>query len=369
MQRVVAHATTLIDSVRAVHRWVAQDIRYVQIALGLGGFQPRFPDTVLATGFGDCKDKATLLIDALGLIGLQAFPVLISATNQPDSTLPTIQAFDHEIVAVKQPTGYQYVDPTSELSRFGTLPYTDAGKFALIVHPAGDIEHVTTPPDPTDSNRSVVSLTGELASDGTFSGRVEVTTSGALELWLRALMSPTQDTAERTATLQSLVSTTIPDVKIDSLVSFDGKDFAAKPALSFVIRNAHPTQRSGDVDILPLVDRSAAFKQMAYGVARYHYRGQPIDAERILPTATLVSETHKLLQIKSGKRDSNPRPQPWQGWANGNSLRCPTITNHTWRNNREDASHLGSMIAHGVHNDLGARCRGKTREANQEYTG
>jgi transglutaminase-like putative cysteine protease len=295
VQRVVAHATTLVDSVRALHRWVAQDIRYVQIALGLGGFQPRFPDTVLATGFGDCKDKATLLIDALGLIGVQAFPVLTNATNQPDSTLPTIQAFDHEIVAVKQPTGYQYVDPTSEYSRFGTLPFPDAGKFALIVHPGGDIEQVTTPPDPADSNRSVVTLTGELASDGTFSGRVEAIAGGALELWLRAVMSPTQDTAQRTAILQSLVSEMIHDVKIDSLVSFDGKDFAAKPVVSFVIRNAHPTQRSGDVDILPLVDRSAAFQQMAYGVAHRYYRGQAIDAERILPAATLVSETHITL--------------------------------------------------------------------------
>jgi Domain of Unknown Function with PDB structure (DUF3857)/Transglutaminase-like superfamily len=294
VQHVVAHATTLADSVRAIHRWVSQDIRYVQIALGLGGFQPRFPDTVLATGFGDCKDKATLLIDALGLIGVQAFPVLINATNQPDSMLPTISAFDHEIVAVKRPTGYQYVDPSSEYSRFETLPFPDAGRFALVVHPNGDIEHVTTPPDPRDSSRFVVRLTGELANDGMFSGRVEISASGVPELWLRALTSPAQDTAQRTAYLQSLVSTNIPDVRVDSLVSFDGKDFTAKPVVSFMIRNAHPTQRSGDVDILPLVDRSQTYKQMGYGVAPY-YRSQAIDAERILPYGTLVTEVHITL--------------------------------------------------------------------------
>ena len=50
-----------IDTLRAIHRWVAQDVRYVSVSLGMGGYQPRAPEQVLATGFGDCKDKATLV--------------------------------------------------------------------------------------------------------------------------------------------------------------------------------------------------------------------------------------------------------------------------------------------------------------------
>jgi hypothetical protein len=97
---VVAGAVTLADSVHAVHRWIAQDIRYVAVNLGQGGYQPRFPDEVLSSGFGDCKDKATLLIDALAILGVEAYPVLINAGGKPDSTLPTIGAFNHEIVAI-----------------------------------------------------------------------------------------------------------------------------------------------------------------------------------------------------------------------------------------------------------------------------
>ena len=58
-------ARTRLDTIRAIHRWVAQDVRYVSVSLGIGGYQPRTPAEVLAAGFGDCKDKATLFVAAL----------------------------------------------------------------------------------------------------------------------------------------------------------------------------------------------------------------------------------------------------------------------------------------------------------------
>jgi transglutaminase-like putative cysteine protease len=73
VKRLTANAKTRDDSIRAVHRWVAQDIRYVAIELGKGGYQPRLPATVMQTGFGDCKDKATLFVAALRAIGIDAY--------------------------------------------------------------------------------------------------------------------------------------------------------------------------------------------------------------------------------------------------------------------------------------------------------
>jgi hypothetical protein len=288
VRTVVAHAGTLADSVRALHRWVAQDIRYVEIALGQGGFQPRFPDTVLTTGFGDCKDKATLLIDALGVIGVRAFPVLINATARTDSTLPTIHAFNHEIIAIERPTGYQYVDPTAELLPPEALPWTEAGQFALVVRSDGKSEEVTTPEAPADSNREALALTGELTVDGVFSGHFEMRGSGIDEVAMRELVRPTEDSAQRMEVLRSLVSPSIPDGTIDSQVLFDAKDFRAPAVVSFAIRRAHPTQRSGDVDILQQYDGAQAYTDMARSV-HTRYRAQSIDAARILPSGTTVN--------------------------------------------------------------------------------
>jgi Domain of Unknown Function with PDB structure (DUF3857)/Transglutaminase-like superfamily len=294
VRSVVARATTLSDSVHAVYRWVAQDIRYVAANLESHEYRPRFPDSVVAAGLGDSKDKATLLIDALGVIGVQAFPVLTSVIDQPDSTLPTMRAFDHELVAIRKPSGYQYADPTSAFYPLERLAEPDAGKFALVIGPDGRVDDVTTPTDSADSSRMAVTLTGELTGDGTFSGRVVVSGRGASEAWLRAIVSPSLDSAQRTTWLRSLAANTIPDVKIDSLVLFDSKDFKAAPVVSFVIRDAHPTQRQADVDILPHFDASATFTQMANGAAG-PYRSQPIDAARILPSSTFVDEIHIAL--------------------------------------------------------------------------
>jgi len=61
---LVQGAHSLEDSLRALHRFVAHDVRYVAVSLGIGGYQPRPAAQVLETGFGDCKDKATLFVHA-----------------------------------------------------------------------------------------------------------------------------------------------------------------------------------------------------------------------------------------------------------------------------------------------------------------
>ena len=61
---VVKDAHTLDDSLRAVHRWVAQDFRYVSLSLGIAGFQPHPPESMFENNYGDCKDKATFFVAA-----------------------------------------------------------------------------------------------------------------------------------------------------------------------------------------------------------------------------------------------------------------------------------------------------------------
>src|SRR6266550_4584921 len=142
----VKDARTLEDSLRAVHRWVSQDFRYVSLSLGIGGYLPRLPAQVLDTRYGDCKDKATLFIALVRRMGIRANPVLLSASGGADSTLPTVQQFDHMIAAVDRPEklgGRIYLDLTSDLTPYGELPPAEEGSFALVVHDDGKFEEVT----------------------------------------------------------------------------------------------------------------------------------------------------------------------------------------------------------------------------------
>src|SRR5205807_668721 len=186
LAEVVAGARTLEDSLRAVHRWVAQDFRYVSLSLGIGGYQPRRPADVLETKYGDCKDKATLFIALARRMGLRADPVLLSASGGVDTLLPSLSQFDHMIAAVAKPSGgYTFFDLTSEFTPYGQLPPAEQGEFGLIVHADGRGESVTLPEDSASVNRATVTLVGTLSADGVFAGRYTEVTEGAQQYGLR----------------------------------------------------------------------------------------------------------------------------------------------------------------------------------------
>jgi transglutaminase-like putative cysteine protease len=292
---IVIHATSLQDSISAIQRWVAQDIRYVSVSLGIGGYQPRAPATVLSTGFGDCKDKATLFIVALKVIGVDAYPVLLNAGGRPDRALPTIGAFDHMIAAIRRPSGYEFVDLTSEYSPLGTLPYPDAGEFGLLVHPDGSSEQVTTPSDPANINLNDTRIVGVLAPDGTISGRVTWSGSGSPALYMRAAMATRMDSTQRESFLRKAASSWFPNAKGDSLATFDGKDLRAKPVVTYQFRDGQATQRSGNTDILLWRDESARWSRAADEFAARLPRRMPIDAAQVVGPQSFVTEARITL--------------------------------------------------------------------------
>ncbi len=179
VHQLVADARSWDDTVRAIHRWVAQDIRYVSIALGLGGYQPRSPAKVFETEFGDCKDKATIFVAALGDLGITAYPVLLNASGAVVRDLPSVQQLDHAIAAVVRPDGSDlYADLTAAAVPLGLLPAAEQGEFGLVVHPDGRGQVVTLPLDSASANRTETEITGTLDTLGYFRGVVPAARRG-----------------------------------------------------------------------------------------------------------------------------------------------------------------------------------------------
>jgi len=58
--------------VRAVHAYVARQIRYVGLEFGIHSLKPHGVREILDRRFGDCKDKATLLVALLREVGIDA---------------------------------------------------------------------------------------------------------------------------------------------------------------------------------------------------------------------------------------------------------------------------------------------------------
>ena len=67
---------------------MARNVRYVSISLGVGRYQPHSASDVLQNGYGDCKDKHTLLSAMLRAEGIQSYPVLIGSARNWMRTFP-----------------------------------------------------------------------------------------------------------------------------------------------------------------------------------------------------------------------------------------------------------------------------------------
>ncbi len=286
LSTVVSPATTLDDSLKAVYRWVAQDFRYVSLALGIGGYRPRRPMSVWETKYGDCKDKATLFIALARRLGVTAYPVLLNAAGYVNRSAPSAYQLDHMIVAVVNPAapaeGYQYLDLTSDLTPYGTLPPAEQGSFALVVHPDGVGEEVTLPADPVTVNRAVVEISGELHADGTFDGRYVEEASGNRQYVLRSAFASNFGAAERSRLTRDLANALFRGATGDSLVSFNGRDLAAEPRVALAIRDARPVSLTGGSEVLTLPIKNYSAPAVVADLETRGHRRSPIDVAAVV---------------------------------------------------------------------------------------
>lgn len=299
VRELVADARTRDDTIRAIHRWVAQDIRYVAISLGLGGYQPRTPAKVVETGYGDCKDKATIFVAALKELGITAHPVLLAASGGVERRLPTIEQFDHAIAAVERPGGgYVFTDLTSEYTPYGELPFPEQGEFALVVKADGTTEEVTLPLEPVKANRSAERIVGTISPDGRFDGFVEVTALGARQYSLREGFAHPLDSLRRANLIRTLGNSVFAGGSADSLVVFNGRNLADTPKLAWRVRNGRALKKSGESMILDIPDAFGSpweYEQTAQMLVDRGPRRFPIDAAAVHGSSETVTELQVTL--------------------------------------------------------------------------
>jgi len=165
----IGNATERRDVIARALAAVEKNVRYAGVEVGESSIVPRPPRTVLGNKYGDCKDKATLLVAMLREAGISAHVALLRAGEDFDvhPDLPGMGRFNHAIVRVdatdKAPA--LWVDPTDDFAHAGDLPSQDQGRLALIA--AGDTAGLTkTPETPSTGNKYSETRTYTLPEDG-----------------------------------------------------------------------------------------------------------------------------------------------------------------------------------------------------------
>jgi hypothetical protein len=303
---VVRKARTRLDSIRAVHKWVAQDIRYVAIDLGIGGYQPRTPEKVVRTGFGDCKDKATLFVVALGRLGIEAYPVLLNSTGGVRRDMPSIHQLDHEIAAVREGSGWQLVDLTAASTPYGELPDDEQGEFGLVVRPDGASEVVTLPIVSAAANVVTSRFVGTVDSTGLVDGVIAETGTGAQQYSLRSLFYNPLDSLQRVNVSNSLAGKLFEGSEGDSLVGFDGRDLEAAAKLRMHLKHGRAATVNGTTMILQMPFNSmGGLASAARELESAEKRRFPIDPAKFW--GRRLSETEYLLTLPAGWHAELPK--------------------------------------------------------------
>ncbi len=203
------------DKIRRVFEFVQQNVNYVSISLGIGGYQPHASAEVLRHRYGDCKDKATLMIAMLRALDLVGLPVLIRTRDSGmlDRSQPAL-AFNHAIVAIPSDGGYMFLDPTATQTPFGDVPWQDQGATALVVGEDGKGALLTTPLVPPGRNARQIAMNGSLTASGRLDGTLTVETTGQRAAGLDWLLDATSP--ERDETMRRLLGALLPGATLES---------------------------------------------------------------------------------------------------------------------------------------------------------
>lgn len=176
-RRIAEGKKTDLEKVTAVYDWVTQNTRYVALEFGIYGYKPRRCVQTVARGWGDCKDKATVITTLLKELGIPSTIVVLRTQSRGDfpSKLPSFAPFDHAIAFV--PSLGLYLDGTAEHTGVDELPRMDLGALGLLVN-QGDAKLTQLPAADPEKNFVRRAVVAKLSPSGDAKLEMTYTTGG-----------------------------------------------------------------------------------------------------------------------------------------------------------------------------------------------
>jgi hypothetical protein len=228
---LTAKASTQLDKMKAIAKFVQEDVRYVAIELGIGGWQPHPAADIFNHRYGDCKDKATLMSSMLSAIGVESYYVVINTERgSVTADTPAHNGFDHVIIAIKLPDGIDdssliatvqhpklgkllFFDPTNELTPFGQIGGYLQANYGLLVTPDGG-ELLELPEQPSSMNGIQRKAKLTLDPTGKLEGTVEEVRVGDRAWTEREALRRVTNNADRIKPIESLLAGSLSNFRI-----------------------------------------------------------------------------------------------------------------------------------------------------------
>jgi cellulose synthase operon protein C len=181
LQRELARMTNGLHSdkekISAIQEFVLRNTHYVALEFGIYSYKPYPVSQIYARRFGDCKDKASLMIALLRAAGIEAEIALVRTRSLGDVVAEpaSIALFNHAIVYI--PKYELWLDGTAEYAG-RELPLEDQGALSLTVSLTGPAQIRHIPMSRAADNYTKHIIRGELSAHGVIQFSGSTTTRG-----------------------------------------------------------------------------------------------------------------------------------------------------------------------------------------------
>lgn len=179
---LVANETDPLVIARKIYRYVQDHTRYVNIAVGLGGFKPVAAKDVDRLGYGDCKALSNYTRALLKAVGIESYYTIVYADADSKHSLMSDFASmqgNHIILALPANDKLVWLECTNQSIPFGFQGGFTDDRTVLLVKPDGG-ELVRTRQYRVEDNKSKTQAQYTLDAEGNLKGTLRVTSTGLM---------------------------------------------------------------------------------------------------------------------------------------------------------------------------------------------
>ncbi len=324
------------DKAQAIHRWVTQNIRYVAVFVGVGGYVPNNLSDILGRRYGDCKDMTLLTMALLEAVGIESAPALINAANA--DWVPPVAAplYNHVIVYI--PALDVYTDPTARSLPFGKLPSLLAARPVLVGLKAGSRE-MRTPVFSEQDNALALQSRWVFDAQGNAEVNLSVKASGWAATGMQDHLEQIPDGAQKAAVQRYLKAANLKGTGQLSYPPVQRQEQLQSFSVAFALEGVLSNPQAGSLPLHPGISSIPAYLVDHMDPPwlpdrRFDALCTPVKVEETfsveLPAGTqlLVMPT-AIQQDVAGIRFSSRYERTASGWT-GNRVfeRLPTASGH-----------------------------------------
>ncbi len=245
---IIKQLTDTIESkkekIKILYEYMQSRTRYVNIALGIGGFQPLPAADVDNKGYGDCKALSNYMHSLLMGIGVNSYYTVIgngSYKKIKDPDFTSLNQTNHIILCVPTENDTIWLECTNQKFPFGYIGSSNSDRYGLLISEAGGTLAKTPTYSPESNYRnSTINMVLQETREADF--EVHTTFNNYLYEAVFSLLNMSKEEQKKTL----LKSFSVNGLEIKSYHINNGRAGQAKAMLSTEGKLTSYTVKTGD---------------------------------------------------------------------------------------------------------------------------